>query len=112
MLKRALEDSVTTLGVRIPTMAWTVLLCIAIIISVWLENKDDFTTRLHPFVLYHHTSLVRKALHAKGENYNLVAGRTGTTVTNAEIISVPNGVVLNKNLILAWVILERTHENF
>ena len=82
-------------------MASITLLRISVALTIQLEDKGNLSIGLHPFLIGRHTVALGKALHACGDHYNLVAGDTGTMVTDVVQMSVHDSVAVPTTLGMA-----------
>ena len=98
MLQRAFDAAAEDMGIRAPTIATPSLLKLVLVLGFWMENRDDLTTGLHPFVLGQHTPTVCKFLRGQSDRYAMVASGAGApSLANEEILLATNGVTLPRN---------------
>ena len=93
---RALDETVATLRVCVPTLALPTLLYMVILLTVRLEDKDYLSRSLHHFVLGQHTLAVNKSLHAHGDHYNLISEGKGNTGAYTVKMSVSDSVACSQ----------------
>ena len=102
VLQRAFNTAAEDMGMRTPTIATSSLLKLVLTFRFRMESRDNLTTELHPFVLGHHISTVRKFLRCQADRYAMVASGAGApSLADVEILLTPNGVTLPKNFLMA-----------
>ena len=78
------------MGLRTLTITTPSLMKLVLALGFRMEIRDDLTTRLHPFVLGHHTATVSKFLHGQSDLYAMVASDVGSlSLVDVEILLAP-----------------------
>ena len=80
------------MDLRSPTITTLSLLKLVLDLGFRMENRNNLTMGLHPFVLGQHTATLRKFLRVQADWYAMVASGTGAlSLADVEILSTPDG---------------------
>ena len=95
VLQRAFNTSAEYIGLHTLTSVTPYLLKLVLALRFSMESWDDLVTGLHPFVLGHHTSTVRKFLRGQSYQYTMVnSGAGAPSLSDVELLLAPDGVTL------------------
>ena len=102
VLQQTIDTSAEDIGLRAPTISTPYLLKLVLALGFRMEIRDDLTTGIHPFVLGHHMTTVRKFLRGQADCYAMVSSVAGALfLDDVEILLAPDGMTLPRNFSMA-----------